>query len=174
MFSPTAVNIIPLLLFCRLSLKLLRRKRNTYKISAPTNVLLNVSSLFKPSPSPEINRDLLFYPLQNPIIVAHQERREAVRRGNGRNRTRHRVGTHRQAVRLQPEDEQVQQGHFPDAVHHSAAEAEPDLDQQKGLSRKLRRGRDSISRNLLWMVRLSRKKTTNSVYIDRNANYVFE
>lgn len=64
-----------------------------------------------------------------------QERREAVRGGNGRDRAGHRVGTHRQAVRLQPEDEQVEQGHLADALDHPAAEAEPDLDQQEGLSR---------------------------------------
>lgn len=64
-----------------------------------------------------------------------QERREAVRGGNGRDRAGHGVGTHRQAVRLQPEDEQVEQGHLADALDHPAAEAEPDLDQQEGLSR---------------------------------------
>lgn len=62
-----------------------------------------------------------------------QKRREAVRGGDGRDRTGHGVGTHRQAVRLQPEDEQIEQGHFADALDYPAAEAEPDLDQQEGL-----------------------------------------
>lgn len=64
-----------------------------------------------------------------------QERREAVCGGDGRDRAGNGVGTHRQAVRLQPEDEQVEQGHLADALDHPAAEAEPDLDQQEGLSK---------------------------------------
>lgn len=81
------------------------------------------------------------------------------------------MGTHRQAVRFQPQDEQVQQGYFPDAVHHSAAEAESDLDQQEGLNAQRNRllnnkqgGRSSliVSNETLY---LSGKKTT---YIDRS------
>lgn len=86
------------------------------------------------------------------------------------------MGAYRQAVRLQPEDQQVQQGYLPDAVHHFAAEAKSDLDQQEGLNRSgehmLTNGALSLRRQLVYFVRkqpiLCRRKNADCVCVKQH------